>query len=150
MRIVNGDILDYASDEVYIAHQCNCWSKKPKHLSTSIFCIYTNANIYIDGTKRIPGNIIVRKPVINMLSQNSFGRAGQYNKNETYNMRRQWLRECLSKILDNKDIKRVCFPYGLGCGAAGDKWEYIYPILEEFNIEMSRENREVFLVKLEV
>jgi hypothetical protein len=147
MEIVEGNLLDYASPFSFIAHQCNCWAKRPKHLSAQVFGKFPHANIYGDGTKRVPGNIIVRGPVINMLAQNSFGKAGRYDPKESYPMRREWLRQCLDKILSKKDIKTVYFPYGLGCGAAGDNWIFVEPIFQEFGIAMKAEGRTAYFVR---
>lgn len=146
MHIVDGDIVHFATPFSFIAHQCNCWSKTPKHLSRHIFNTYPEANIYQDGTNRVPGEIIIRNRVINMLSQCSVGRAGRFGPDETYEKRRMWLRQCLKKILDNKAIKVVYFPFGIACGAAGDSWKAVSKILEEFDLEMRKQNRKAFLV----
>jgi hypothetical protein len=148
LEVINGDLLDYASPFSYIAHQCNCMSKKPKHLSAIVFGKFPHANIYKEGVVRIPGEIIIKGQVVNMLSQNSCGRAGQYGP-ESYFDRRKWLKMCLQKILDTPQIKRIFFPYGMCCGAAGDDWTEIFSILQSFAEKMLADNgRSVVLIKL--
>lgn len=147
MQVVQGDLLDFATPFSFIAHQCNCKSNTPKNLSKQIFTKFPRANIYKRDVKRTPGTIIVRGSVINMLSQNHFGKA--YGNPDTYEMRRQWLRSCLQQILAIPTIKVVYFPWGLGCGLAGDNWDEVRPIIEEFGEEMTRQGRQAaFVLKI--
>jgi hypothetical protein len=148
LEVINGDLLDYATPFNYIAHQCNCMSKTPKHLSAAVFAKFPHANIYKKEVKRVPGNIIIRGQIVNMLSQNSCGRAGQYGP-ESYFDRRNWLEMCLQKILDTPQIKIIFFPYGMCCGAAGDDWSKVGPIFQRFAEKMNADNgRKVVLIKL--
>jgi hypothetical protein len=149
IEILDGNLLDYASPFNYIAHQCNCMSSTPKHLSASIFGKFPHANIYKKGIVRIPGNIIVRGSIVNMLSQKSCGRAGQYGP-ESYTDRRNWLKQCLQNIFDTPQIKIIFFPYGICCGAAGDDWSIVGPIFNDFAHKMLMVGRKVALIKYNV
>lgn len=144
MEVIEGNLLDFCTPFSFIAHQCNCKSKSPKHLSYQIFTKFPNANIYNGKFDRKPGDIIIRDKVVNILSQNYPGKA----RYETYIQRREWLRQGLEKIFENKQIDTIYFPWGMGCGAAGDDWEKVLPIFEEFNEKMKMENRVAKFIKL--
>lgn len=144
MKVIKGNLLDYANLEKgwYIAHQCNCISRTPKHLSHQVFSRFPEANIYNSGEKRIPGTIMIRGNVINILSQHFPGKA----RRETYAQRREWLQQGLNTIYDHKEIKTVFFPYGFGCGMAGDNWKYIRRIFQQFIERMNQDNRNVHFI----
>lgn len=145
METIEGNLLDYCTPFSYIAHQCNCKSKTPKHLSYQVFSKFPHANIYRDKTIiRQPGNIIIKGTVVNVLSQNFPGKA----RYETYVQRRIWLRHGLQQIFENKSIRTIYFPWGMGCGAAGDDWNKVLPIFEEFYEKMKGEGRITKFVKL--
>lgn len=144
METVEGDLLNFCTPFTFIAQQCNCNSRTPKHLSAQIFKRFPEANIYRGDVKRVPGNIIIRGRVVNILSQNSPGKA----RTETYLQRREWLRQGLEKILENKSITEIYFPWGMSCGAAGDNWDKVLPIFEEFHDKMTQDGRIAKFVKL--
>jgi O-acetyl-ADP-ribose deacetylase (regulator of RNase III) len=149
MEIIEGDLLDYCTPFTYIAHQCNCKSKTPKHLSYHVFKRFPHANIYNGPQKyvRNPGTIIVKGTVVNVLAQYNPGKARGID-GEWYPQRRIWLKMALDKILENKEIKTIYFPWGMSCGAAGDDWDKVLPIFEEFNEKMSKEGRKAAFIKL--
>jgi O-acetyl-ADP-ribose deacetylase (regulator of RNase III) len=114
------------SDYQYIAHQCNCVSKNSAGLAKSIFEKYPYSNIYQNREKNdSPGNIIIsgngddQRYIINMLSQFYPGTP----KYETYEQRLGWFKSCILKISEIKNIKEIAFPFNIGCGLAGGKWE---------------------------
>ncbi|EGD80553.1 swarming motility protein YbiA [Salpingoeca rosetta] len=122
-----GDLLK--ATEQCIAHQCNAVSTYAKGLSKVIFSRYPQADLYTKQHKQAskkskPGTTQFHagKPhcVINMVAQRSPGRP---RASETAEQRLEWFKECLAKIAANKDIESVAFPYMIGCGLAGGKWE---------------------------
>ena len=44
-------------------------------------------------------------------------------KYESYEQRLNWFKSCIDKISKIPDLKQVAFPYGIGCGLAGGRWE---------------------------
>lgn len=67
------------------------------------------------------GTIIARHPVINMIAQKYPGKSK--HANDSYALREQWFKSCLSKISSMTPIpKVVSLPWGIGCGAAGGDW----------------------------
>lgn len=99
-QLVQGDLLK--SPAKYIAHQINCKTDKAKGLSDAIFGKYPYANVYGDGTERVPGKIIVRgdghqqRYVINMAAQVYPGKPNHHN--DTSAFRLEWFRNCLKLI----------------------------------------------------
>ena len=114
------------SDYQYIAHQCNCVSNHSAGLAKSIFQKFPYSDIYKFREKRdSPGNIIIsgngidQRYIINMLAQYYPGEP----KYESYEQRLSWFDSCIDKILKIPDLKQIAFPYKIGCGLAGGKWE---------------------------
>jgi hypothetical protein len=141
---IDGDILEFEQN-YFIAHQCNCKSTVPYGLAKSIFDKYPYSNIYNDNSVRIPGNIIVRKNVINMLGQVYPGRSSKY---ETKEQRKHLFNFCLKAIQnyfkDKQDIKLV-FPKNIGCNLAGGNWKDYEQLLIDF--EQSNPNISVTILK---
>ncbi len=124
---INGDILE--TDVQYIAHQCNCVTKNSLGLAKAIFNKYPESNIYNKNIKRIPGEIIVKGKVINMLSQY---KPGSPSVGDSSDDRIRWFKLCLKEIKNIDDIKSVAFPYKIGCGLAKGDWKTYKKIIEEF------------------
>lgn len=146
VKIIEADIT--ACTTKYIAHQINCRSKLSKGLSYELFQKYPYSNVYADGTKRVPGNIIIRgdgedeRFIINM--------AGQYypskpKQHDTYEARLKWFRECLVQILYIKNLESIAFPYKIGCGLAGGDWSKYLGMIEDF---AQQTDAEVYICKL--
>jgi O-acetyl-ADP-ribose deacetylase (regulator of RNase III) len=92
VTVINGNLL--ASPEQFIAHQCNCVTKKGRGLAKSMFAAFPEANAYSSRTApSIPGTIDVKGKVINMFAQYSPGK----NVDELNN-REEWFIKCLGKI----------------------------------------------------
>jgi O-acetyl-ADP-ribose deacetylase (regulator of RNase III) len=133
--IVRGDLL--ASQEDYIVHQCNGLTTYASGLAKQIFARYPWANCYRDGSKRVAGEIDIRngpdegQGVINLFGQHRPGRA---NSLETADQREAWFRNCLAEIGKHFSNKKaaLAFPFQIGCGMAGGKWEHYYQMINEF------------------
>ncbi len=127
LNTVEGDLLE--ADEQYIVHQVNAQTNKGLGLSASLFKRYPYANVYSDGTKRIPGQIIVRKDIINLVGQDKPGKA---TKKESAEKREGWFQSGLDLISQIDYLDSVAFPYGIGSGLAGGNWENYYGMIYEF------------------
>ena len=112
------NILNY-EPPYYIAHQCNCTSKKPMGLSAQMFKKYPEANDYKNGTHGQPGTIKIHGHVINMFAQINTGKP----KNpETKESRLELFKQCLAQIETELKGETVVFPNKIGCGLAGGDW----------------------------
>lgn len=59
IEIISGDL--FTAQEQYIAHQCNCVTKRAAHLAKDMFAKYPYANIYKGRTQPDkPGHLIIR------------------------------------------------------------------------------------------
>lgn len=141
LTIVNQDLLKSVCQ--FIAHQCNCISKKGAGLSLYLFKKYPYANIYNDDTVRIPGTIIIRQNIINIMGQKYPGKPKQY---ETAEQRELWFKQCLDEISLIEGLKSIGFPYQIGCGLAGGNWINYYNMIKSFAID--NPNVEVVIYKL--
>jgi O-acetyl-ADP-ribose deacetylase (regulator of RNase III) len=144
IEIVNFDILNHPAS--FIAHQCNCVSKKAKGLSKAIFNKWPVSDVYSNRVNRdVVGSIETylvdkNKYVINMFAQFYPGKPNYTN--DTYKIRENAFKDCLSKIpksvnlliQHNLDIpnRDIAFPFGIGCGLAGGYWNSYYSMLEDF------------------
>jgi len=130
--IISGNLLDATED--FKCHQCNCVTTKSKGLSSSIFSKYPNTNTYKNHNlhKSIPGTIDVFLDcgVINLYAQYLPGKAVIKEKE----LRLWWFELCLQAIIDHlPPDKSYAFPYGIGCGLAGGRWEDYFKLIEQFS-----------------
>jgi hypothetical protein len=99
-----------------------------------------------------PGTIDVRGPpagifgsgtgrpvVINMFAQWEMGSAGKYNRvspappSDSAETRELWFAQCLDEIAKiSPRPSSLAFPYEIGCGLAGGRWEHYERMLLEF------------------
>lgn len=72
-------------------------------------------------------------------------------QSDTQENRISWFRECLRNLvsdLPKLDVKRVIFPYKIGCGSAGGNWERDYlPAIKEFVSEVTKNEIKVVIVR---
>ena len=125
LRFVEMDLL--SSPAQFIAHQCNCTSRVAKGLAKDIFTRFPHADTYGTGSTRVPGTIHVagnagERPVINLHAQVGAGGASR-RKGDNQEERLLLFRECLRRVRDIEGLVSVAFPYKVGCGMAGGKWE---------------------------
>lgn len=139
IKIKTGDLLK--AEEEYIAHQCNCITRRSAHLSKQVFTAFPYADIYserAEGQRDRLGTIVVRgngddeRFVINMLAQYYPGRT-KYPKSskDGLEVREKAFQKCLKKIL-KLDMESIAFPWGIGCGAAGGSWPKYMHMIEDF------------------
>jgi hypothetical protein len=133
--VIDGDLfLCPQGPGHYLAHQCNCVTRKAAHLSWQVFKRYPTADIYsprATGAPRgVPGTLVVIPPIINLLGQFAPGRSRQ--KNDTYAMRLTWFKEGLENLQHIDNLKMISFPWTIGCGAAGGNWEDYHAAIDDW------------------
>ena len=129
MKTVIGNVLDYDGT---IVHQCNAQTSRAMGLAKAIFDTYPEANIYNDGTRRVPGTIIIREPIVNLIGQKT---PGKPKAGESAAMREAWFEQALIELADychEAEIEEVAFPYGIGCGLAGGNWDNYKAMIKQF------------------
>jgi len=140
----DGDLLEYAASH-RIAHQCNSTTKTAAGLAKAIFRRFPEADVYADGTVRVPGEIIVRGPVIGMVAQVTPGKP--WKANDLAAHRKQHFQACLDAIARTfGDDLRIAFPFGIGCGMAGGDWTEYLGMISRFAED--NEGYEVVVVRL--
>lgn len=136
LQVVEGDLTE--AREKFIAHQCNCTTKSVKGLAKTIFEKFPYSNVYSNRKKHNatePGHIIVcgdgqeNRYVINMMAQLT---GGKPRYPETYEKRKEYFKACLDQISEISDLESIAFPYLIGCGLAGGKWDEYEAILKGF------------------
>lgn len=137
IQIVTGDLLE--ATEQYIAHQCNCVTNTAAGLAYYLFRKYPHSNVYFfrtshstPGTIQVCGDGVNNRYVINMYSQYYPGGAWDDFENDHYELRKDYFKNCLSEISKIPNIQSIAFPYKIGCGIAGGKWEDYLEMLNEF------------------
>ena len=150
LKFVTHDIFSCGAQ--YIAHQCNCVTRKAKGLAAAVFAKYPHADTYSfpRGKRcRVPGTIEAFEPacetdpgVINCYAQCKPGghdppaeRDEVWDPTvnpETAEKRVNWFKKCLEEITKIPGIRSVAFPHGIGCNLAGGDWPTHLRVLEEF------------------
>lgn len=138
---IKGDIFE--TNGLYIIHQYNCTTDRAKHLAWTIFQKYPFANVYkqLEGIRSTPGTIEVSKAmdepekykhqIIAFFAQYYPGMSRW--RNDTFEMREKWFQSCLDKLAELPDLDQgVCFPWGIGCGAAGGDWKKYKKMINAF------------------
>ncbi len=153
VKIRTGNLLK--ASEQYIAHQCNCVTRRSAHLSKQVFKRFPYADIYSEreegqhdslGTIEIRGNGEEERAVINMLGQFYPGRTKYPNsKKDGFKAREAAFRSCLEHILEIEDMESIAFPFGVACGAAGGDWPTYLTMIEDF---ADQTDAEVVIYKL--
>ena len=128
----NEDLLN--SDCEYICHQVNCRGVMGSGVAKQIkekwpevyeaYSIWHSYHVNREGEKGLLGEIqivpIGENAIINMFSQENFGRDGErYTSYDAF-----W--RCLEKIKYSiPKYSSIAFPYKIGCGLGGANWEII-------------------------
>lgn len=160
-KIVEGDIFE--SGAKYLCHQCNCVTRRAKHLSFEVFRRYPWADIYASRKHPDkPGEIIVRgngadqRFVINILGQYLPGRPGQYSGRyergdpDEPADRENYFREALARIVliaRSEPSSTFAFPWGIGCGAAGGNWELYRSLIDNIADKIGPERVEIWRLR---
>jgi Predicted phosphatase homologous to the C-terminal domain of histone macroH2A1 len=133
--IIQGNLLDAPLDRV-LCHQVNCQGVMGSGVAKAISNKYPVVkDEYLDFYKENKGNLLGninivetgKHRVINMFAQEYYGR----DRNICYTSYEAF-RSCLQEINSIfKGEKTLAFPYGIGCGLGGGKWEQIYTLMLE-------------------
>ena len=156
LKIVNGSLLD--SDCQYIAHQCNCYSRRGAGLASAIFKAFPWANVYSDRSERgndaaLFGSISIhgdpkqrQRYVINIYGQLKPGKPSPGRDSAA--SRLQAFRKALDQIAKVPELESIGFPYWVGCGLAGGDWNEYEKLLEDFARRVGGRGVSVILYRL--
>jgi hypothetical protein len=128
IEIKKGDLLDATED--YIIQQVNATGNRNMGLASSISKRYPTSNLYSGKFKvspRVPGTIIIRDKVINIVGQIN---PGKPSGNDSVENRIHFFKNALNSI--PRGIKSIAFPMGIGCGLAGGSWNTYFKLIQEF------------------
>ena len=146
VKVVTGDLLE--SKEQYIAHQCNCVTKSAAGLASYIFKKCPYSNVYYSrqhksepGTIQVCGDGINNRYVINMFSQYYPGGAWDDFPNDTYELREEYFKKCLTAISEINNLQSIAMPVKIGCGLAGGNWDKYLNMIENFADNIYKKNR---------
>lgn len=133
----DGDLLE--ATEEYIAHQCNCVTKRGMGLSGDISRKFPYADPYSPHSLKNPSTIKIYTHIdhpkfIGMFAQYYPGKPKVSSDIDTVSNRENWFLDCLHQIGQLKPAS-VAFPYKIGCGLAGGDWEHYLTMLREISIE---------------
>lgn len=154
VREVRGDLLNSPCD--IICHQVNCrgvmgagLAKKIAEAYPLVLRVYRDK--YNKGLARLGELDFIQTPdmriVCNMYAQDRYGRDRQYTDYEAF-------KDCLDGIVDfvrrceskyNRKIRKIGFPYNIGCGLAGGDWNIVRELIEN---RFATEDVEVEIYKL--
>ena len=131
-----------------IVQQCNCVTLRPlglalqiaNQLNVNTYSLRRPSSLYnrcLPTDESQPGTISIHSSnksllVANLYAQIGPGKPGKYHL-DTYVNRKQWFDVCLKELhrhLTYNSINRVAFPYGIGCGLAGGKWEDYFQMIQ--------------------
>lgn len=127
--VIHKDIVQCTED--FLVHQTNCVTPKAKGLSSHIFSRFPEADVYASRVKRdLPGTIVVRGKVINLMGQYYPGTPKW--KNDRSEDRRRYFMRGLEAIAALDGISSLAIPWQIGCGLAGGDWKEYKEILEKW------------------
>lgn len=132
----NGDM--FTSNATYLCHQVNCMGRMGSGIAKTVREKFPNVYaeyIRLCNSKDITPNSLLGttqfvkcgvKIIANLFSQRDYGYDGkQYTNYDAF-------RRCLRYIQANAPAgSSIAFPYKIGCGLGGGKWEIILAIIEE-------------------
>ena len=156
LKIVNGDLLD--SDCQYIAHQCNCYSRRGAGLASAIFKAFPWADVYSNRSGRgndasLFGSITIhgdqrvnRRYVINIYGQLKPGKPSPGRDSAA--SRLEAFSKALDQIAELPELKSIGLPFGIGCGLAGGDWNEYESLLKDFAERIGERGVSVILYRL--
>jgi O-acetyl-ADP-ribose deacetylase (regulator of RNase III) len=157
LKIVNGSLLD--SDCQYIAHQCNCYSRRGAGLASAIFKAFPWADVYSSRSERgnnasLFGSITVhgdpkrtQRYIINIYGQLKPGKPSPGRDFAT--SRLEAFSKALNQIAEAPGLESIGFTYGIDCGLAGGDWNEYEILLEGFAERVSEMGVSVILYRLD-
>lgn len=163
-QFVHGDLLSFMDAEM-LAHQCDCTSIAGQGLAGQIverlgidpfngrLPDATNPWLASSDSTSTPGTVVFRRChltqqwVASCYSQRD---ACQPHRGETQGMRFDWFKRCLAllrRFMDEKALKSVAFPFGIGCSrTSGGDWLRYEQVLSEW-AEENADDFTVYVVK---
>jgi O-acetyl-ADP-ribose deacetylase (regulator of RNase III) len=156
LNIINGNLLD--SDCQYIAHQCNCYSRRGAGLASAIFKAFPWADVYSSRSERgndasLFGSITFhgdpkrgQRHVINIYGQLKPGKPSPGSDSAA--SRLEAFSKALDQIAEAPGLKSIGFPYGIGCGLAGGDWNEYESLLKDFAERVRERGVSVILFRL--
>jgi O-acetyl-ADP-ribose deacetylase (regulator of RNase III) len=156
LKIINGSLL--GSDCRYIAHQCNCFSRRGAGLASAVFKAFPWADVYSNRFERgndasLFGSITIhgdpkrnRRYIINIYGQLKPGKPSPGQDSAV--SRLEAFYKALDQIAETPELKSIGFPYGIGCGLAGGDWEKYESLLEGFAERVGERGVSVILYRL--
>jgi O-acetyl-ADP-ribose deacetylase (regulator of RNase III) len=157
LKIISGNLLD--SDCQYIAHQCNCHSRRGAGLASAIFKAFPWADVYSDRSDRgddgpLFSSITVhgdpkrnQRYVINIYGQLKPGKPSPGRDSAA--SRLQAFSKALDQIAELPELESIGFPNGIGCGLAGGDWNEYEKLLEDFAERVEKRGVFVTLYRLD-
>jgi len=157
LKIVNGSLMD--SDCKYIAHQCNCYSRRGAGLANAIFKAFPWADVYSSRSERgddasLFGSITVhgdpkrnQRCVINIYGQLKPGKPSPGRDSAA--SRLEAFGKALNQIAKAPELESIGFPYGIGCGLDGGDWGKYERLLEGFAERVIEKGVSVILYRLD-
>ncbi|MEO0236787.1 MAG: uracil-DNA glycosylase [candidate division WOR-3 bacterium] len=117
------DQKEFSTQATYLINLCDCISigNKGEDLVLRVFNKYPYANTYMERnatTKSIPGTIQIKgdghqnRYVINFYAQ--FYPGPPFFPSDDISKRCEWFNQCLTKLMDIKEIKSLAFPQDIG------------------------------------
>ncbi len=140
--VVYGDLLDATED--FIVQQVNATGNRNMGLASLISKKFPMSNLYSGKFKvaqRIPGTVIVRDKVINIVGQINPGKPSVGDSSEN---RLHFFEKGLESI--PRGIKSIAFPMGIGCGLAGGNWNNYLNLIKQF--KQNRPETRITIYKL--
>ncbi len=156
LKIIKGNLLD--SDCQYIAHQCNCYSRRGAGLASAIFKAFPWADVYSNRSEHendasLFGSITVhgdpkrnQRYVINIYGQLKPGKPSPGRDSAA--SRLEASSKALDQIAELPKLKSIGFPYGIGCGLAGGDWNEYETLLENFAERVGERGVSVVIYRL--
>jgi O-acetyl-ADP-ribose deacetylase (regulator of RNase III) len=136
INIKDGDLL--SSDCDVICHQVNARGVMGAGIAKQIrnrfpFAYVDYMKLYQQGKLTLGTTILSTRlgyPVIaHLVAQDNYGRNGKYTNNRAF-------RNCLNDLINKLpytgiEYPKIGFPFGIGCGLGGGKWNEILPLIEK-------------------
>jgi hypothetical protein len=155
LKIIEGNLLD--SPDTYIAHQCNCVTKKVSGVAKAIFDKWDVANDNERGTHANFGEVKMHvapgKYILNMFTQHNTGdQSADKGMDREHAFGQALIR--MVGFLSTHSKKHnlpltISFPYLIGCGLAGGNWDHYSTMLGLFAEAIEAKGGKVTLYRLE-
>lgn len=130
LKIIEGNLLSPECD-AWICHQTNCVTSSAAGLAKAIFDKWPHTDVYKDReVPSIPGSIVRKDFVINMMAQYYPGAAMSDPPSIQNDKRFEWFRQCLGQMMHLKGT--IAFPWRIGCGIAGGDWDRYLGVIARF------------------